>query len=206
MQLFFFWFFCYSSRQYRGNEGQMRELQDQLEAEQYFSVSWHLKVPFLLFKTNLVLSVMSVFPQTLYKTQVKELKEEIEERNRQVQEAHKKVQDLSSERWVWNLEKYEIIDERKRFKNVSSPRHRDSLSAQLDLTVTKAESEQLARALQEEQYFELSQENKKAGARYKQEVMEKDAIISRVSTQLRWCYVRRGHCIISLLSCRLNFC
>lgn len=33
------WFVCPSSRQYRGNEGQMRELQDQLEAEQYFSVS-----------------------------------------------------------------------------------------------------------------------------------------------------------------------
>ncbi|CAF98420.1 unnamed protein product, partial [Tetraodon nigroviridis] len=112
----------------KGNEGQMRELQDQLEAEQYFS--------------------------TLYKTQVKELKEEIEEKNRQVQETHKRVQDLSSER--------------------------DSLSAQLDLTVTKAESEQLARALQEEQYFELSQENKKAGARHKQEIMEKDAIISRL--------------------------
>lgn len=43
-------------------------------------------------------SVTSVFPQTLYKTQVKELKEEIEERNRQVQEAHKKMQELSSER------------------------------------------------------------------------------------------------------------
>lgn len=75
----------------------MRELQDQLEAEQYFSVSSYLKVP-LLFNTNLILNIMSVFPQTLYKTQVKELKEEIEERNRQVQEAHKKVQDLSSER------------------------------------------------------------------------------------------------------------
>lgn len=62
-----------------------------------------------------------------------------------------------------------------------SPGRRDSLSAQLDLTVTKAESEQLARALQEEQYFELSQENKKAGARHKQEILEKDAIISRVS-------------------------
>lgn len=47
--------------------------------------------------------------------------------------------------------------------------------------MTKAESEQLARALQEEQYFELSQENKKAGARHKQEILEKDAIISRVS-------------------------
>uniref|UniRef100_A0A3B4A0F4 Rho-associated protein kinase 1 n=1 Tax=Periophthalmus magnuspinnatus TaxID=409849 RepID=A0A3B4A0F4_9GOBI len=116
------------TKQYRGNEGQMRELQDQLEAEQYFS--------------------------TLYKTQVKELKEEIEEKNRQVQDAQKKVQDLCSER--------------------------DSLSAQLDLTVTKAESEQLARALQEEQYFELSQENKKALARHKQEMSEKDVTISRL--------------------------
>uniref|UniRef100_A0A8C7NBT8 Rho-associated protein kinase 1 n=1 Tax=Oncorhynchus kisutch TaxID=8019 RepID=A0A8C7NBT8_ONCKI len=116
------------TKQYRGNEGQMRELQDQLEAEQYFS--------------------------TLYKTQVKELKEEIEERNRQLQDVHKKVHELHSER--------------------------DSLSAQLDLTVTKAESEQLARALQEEQYFELSQENKKAMARHKQEGSERDSTIARL--------------------------
>ncbi|KAJ8272953.1 hypothetical protein GJAV_G00095440 [Gymnothorax javanicus] len=116
------------TKQYRGNEGQMRELQDQLEAEQYFS--------------------------TLYKTQVKELKEEIEERNRLVQETQKKMQDLHNER--------------------------DSLSAQLDLTVTKAESEQLARALQEEQYYELSQENKKFTSRYKQEISDKDATISRL--------------------------
>lgn len=59
--------------------------------------------------------------------------------------------------------------------------NRDSLTAQLDLTVTKAESEQLARALQEEQYFELSQENKKAGARHKQEIVDKEATIARVS-------------------------
>ncbi|KAJ8268086.1 hypothetical protein COCON_G00132580 [Conger conger] len=91
---------------------------------------------------------------TLYKTQVKELKEEIEERNRLVQETQKKMQDLHSER--------------------------ESLSAQLDLTVTKAESEQLARALQEEQYYELSQENKKVTARYKQEIGEKDATITRL--------------------------
>lgn len=58
---------------------------------------------------------MSVFLQTLYKTQVKELKEEIEERNRQVQEAHKKVQDLSSERWVWNLDTWEIIEKKNTF-------------------------------------------------------------------------------------------
>uniref|UniRef100_A0A8C7T810 non-specific serine/threonine protein kinase n=1 Tax=Oncorhynchus mykiss TaxID=8022 RepID=A0A8C7T810_ONCMY len=120
------------TKQYRGNEGQMRELQDQLEAEQYFS--------------------------TLYKTQVKELKEDIEERNRQVQEVQKKVQELHSER--------------------------DTLLAQLDLTVTKAESEQLARALQEEQYFELSQENKKTTARHKQEGTEKDATIARAVNKL----------------------
>uniref|UniRef100_A0A669CAE5 non-specific serine/threonine protein kinase n=1 Tax=Oreochromis niloticus TaxID=8128 RepID=A0A669CAE5_ORENI len=95
---------------------------------------------------------------TLYKTQVKELKEEIEERNRQTQEANKKVQDLCNER--------------------------DSLSAQLDLTVTKAESEQLARALQEEQYFELSQENKKAVTRHKQEIGEKEATIARAVNKL----------------------
>uniref|UniRef100_A0A3B3RVL1 non-specific serine/threonine protein kinase n=1 Tax=Paramormyrops kingsleyae TaxID=1676925 RepID=A0A3B3RVL1_9TELE len=117
------------TKQYRGNEGQMRELQDQLEAEQYFS--------------------------TLYKTQVKELKEEIEERNRQIQEVHRKVQEFHSER--------------------------ESLSAQLDLTVTKAESEQLARALQEEQYFELSQESKKAASRHKQECSEKDGTITQSS-------------------------
>uniref|UniRef100_A0A8C2GSX6 Rho-associated protein kinase 1 n=1 Tax=Cyprinus carpio TaxID=7962 RepID=A0A8C2GSX6_CYPCA len=89
-------------------------------------------------------AVFSCF-QTLYKTQVKELKEEIEEKNRQTQEALKK-----------------------------------SLSAQLDLTMTKAESEQLARALQEEQYFELSQEHKKAASRYKQEISEKDSTITQL--------------------------
>lgn len=80
----------------------MRELQDQLEAEQYFSVSLSLKLSPCLsdfyLASNHWLIYLSVLPQTLYKTQVKELKEEIEEKNRQVQEAHKKVQDLCSER------------------------------------------------------------------------------------------------------------
>lgn len=79
----------------------MRELQDQLEAEQYFSVSTSRPTflsSVLSVKTTSRSSYLSFFPQTLYKTQVKELKEEIEERNRQVQEAHKKVQDLCSER------------------------------------------------------------------------------------------------------------
>ncbi|XP_037748697.1 rho-associated protein kinase 1 isoform X2 [Chelonia mydas] len=111
--------------QYRGNEGQMRELQDQLEAEQYFS--------------------------TLYKTQVKELKEEIEEKNKETQ---RKIQELQNEK--------------------------ETLAAQLDLAETKAESEQLARGLLEEQYFELTQESKKAASRNRQEITDKDNIVSRL--------------------------
>lgn len=64
--------------------------------------------------------------------------------------------------------------------------------AQLDLTVTKAESEQLARALQEEQYFELSQETKKSLARHKQELIEKESTIARVcnaNTQTPFSYL-----------------
>ncbi|XP_013798449.2 rho-associated protein kinase 1 [Apteryx mantelli] len=113
------------AKQYRGNEGQMRELQDQLEAEQYFS--------------------------TLYKTQVKELKEEIDEKNKETQ---RKMQELQNER--------------------------ETLTTQLDLAETKAESEQLARALLEEQYFELSQESKKAASRHRQEMTDKESIIRRL--------------------------
>uniref|UniRef100_A0A672GL41 Rho-associated protein kinase 1 n=1 Tax=Salarias fasciatus TaxID=181472 RepID=A0A672GL41_SALFA len=112
------------TKQYRGNEGQMRELQDQLEAEQYFSTSATMNICHLI------------------KIYMREKTPEIQQR--------------------------------------FSPVRRDSLSAQLDLTVTKAESEQLARALQEEQYFELSQENKKALTRHKQEMGEKEAIIARL--------------------------
>ncbi|XP_074940892.1 rho-associated protein kinase 1 isoform X2 [Phalacrocorax aristotelis] len=113
------------AKQYRGNEGQMRELQDQLEAEQYFS--------------------------TLYKTQVKELKEEIDEKNKETQ---RKIQELQNEK--------------------------ETLTTQLDLAETKAESERLARTILEEQYFELSQESKKAASRHRQEMTDKDSIIRRL--------------------------
>ncbi|XP_032538104.1 rho-associated protein kinase 1 isoform X2 [Chiroxiphia lanceolata] len=113
------------TKQYRGNECQMRELQDQLEAEQYFS--------------------------TLYKTQVKELKEEIDEKNKETQ---RKMQELQNEK--------------------------ETLTTQLDLAETKAESERLARALLEEQYFELSQESKKAASRHRQELSDMDSIIRRL--------------------------
>ena len=75
----------------------MRELQDQLEAEQYFSVSERQQISVLI-KVKETCPIHLFFFQTLYKTQVKELKEEIDEKNRQVQDSQKKVQDLCSER------------------------------------------------------------------------------------------------------------
>ncbi|XP_026007230.1 rho-associated protein kinase 2 isoform X1 [Maylandia zebra] len=114
-------------------DGQMKELQDQLEAEQYFS--------------------------TLYKTQVRELKEECEERNKLYKEVQQSLQELQEER--------------------------DSLAAQLEITLTKADSEQLARSIAEEQYSDLEKEKimkelelKEMMARHRQELSEKDITIS----------------------------
>ncbi|XP_021104060.1 rho-associated protein kinase 2 isoform X2 [Heterocephalus glaber] len=114
-------------------DGQMKELQDQLEAEQYFS--------------------------TLYKTQVRELKEECEEKTKLCKELQQKKQELQDER--------------------------DSLAAQLEITLTKADSEQLARSIAEEQYSDLEKEKimkeleiKEMMARHKQELTEKDATIA----------------------------
>ncbi|XP_051945717.1 rho-associated protein kinase 2-like [Xyrauchen texanus] len=114
------------------SDGQMKELQDQLEAEQYFS--------------------------TLYKTQVRELKEECEEKNKLYKDMQQSLQELQEER--------------------------DSLAAQLEITVTKADSEQLARSIAEEQYSDLEKEKimkeleiKEMMARHRQELAEKDTTI-----------------------------
>ncbi|XP_061700847.1 rho-associated protein kinase 2 [Syngnathoides biaculeatus] len=114
-------------------DGQMKELQDQLEAEQYFS--------------------------TLYKTQVRELKEECEERNKLFKDVQQSLQELQEER--------------------------DSLAAQLEITLTKADSEQLARSIAEEQYSDLEKEKimkelelKEMMARHRQELSEKDITIN----------------------------
>uniref|UniRef100_A0A8C8DU79 Rho-associated protein kinase 2 n=1 Tax=Oryzias sinensis TaxID=183150 RepID=A0A8C8DU79_9TELE len=114
-------------------DGQMKELQDQLEAEQYFS--------------------------TLYKTQVRELKEDCEERNKLYKEMQQSLHELQEER--------------------------DSLAAQLEITLTKADSEQLARSIAEEQYSDLEKEKimkelelKDMMARHCQELNEKDITIS----------------------------
>uniref|UniRef100_A0A670YFP7 Rho-associated protein kinase 1 n=1 Tax=Pseudonaja textilis TaxID=8673 RepID=A0A670YFP7_PSETE len=109
------------AKQYRGNEGQMRELQDQLEAEQYFSVS----VLYIAQAFNYVVCLFVCL----------------------------KIIILCC---------------------------REAVVTQLDLAETKAESEQLARALLEEQYFELTQESKKAASRNRQEITDKDNIVSRV--------------------------
>uniref|UniRef100_A0AAQ4RS63 Rho-associated protein kinase n=1 Tax=Gasterosteus aculeatus aculeatus TaxID=481459 RepID=A0AAQ4RS63_GASAC len=113
-------------------DGQMKELQDQLEAEQYFS--------------------------TLYKTQVRELKEECEEKNKLHKDAQQSLQELQEER--------------------------DSLAAQLEITLTKADSEQLARSIAEEQYSDLEKEKimkelelKEMMARHRQDLSEKDITI-----------------------------
>ncbi|XP_073258725.1 rho-associated protein kinase 1-like isoform X2 [Porites lutea] len=112
---------------------QMKELQDQLEAETYFS--------------------------TLYKTQVKELREENDEKGKQAQELSNEIRQLNEER--------------------------ESLSAQLELTLTKAHSEQLARSIAEEQYADLEKEKtmielevKELIARHKSDMSEKGAQIT----------------------------
>jgi len=113
---------------------QMKELNDQLEAEQYFS--------------------------TLYKTQVRELKEEVDERSKQVQALQGDLQILQEER--------------------------DSLSAQLELALAKAESEELARSIAEEQIADLEKDKtilelevKEINARNKADVSEKDNFITK---------------------------
>lgn len=65
---------------------------------------------------------------------------------------------------------------------------RDSLAAQLEITLTKADSEQLARSIAEEQYSDLEKEKimkelelKEMMARHRQELAEKDITIGSVS-------------------------
>ncbi|KAI0232790.1 hypothetical protein LSAT2_016895 [Lamellibrachia satsuma] len=117
------------------NELQMKELHDQLEAENYFS--------------------------TLYKTQVRELKEEVDEK----------------------LRLYVDLD--TDFKNLENDR--DSIAAQLQLAVAKADSEQLARSIAEEQLSDVEKEKtmlelelKEAMSRLKSDITKKDMTISSV--------------------------
>ncbi|KAJ8390230.1 hypothetical protein AAFF_G00109690 [Aldrovandia affinis] len=127
-------------KEWQEAHGQMKELQDQLQAEQYFS--------------------------TLYKTQVDELKEECEEKNKLIKDVQQRLQDLQEER--------------------------DSLAGRLEVTLTKADSEQLARSVAEEQYSDLEKEKimkeleiKEMKTRHKQELGEKDSTIASLEESNR---------------------
>uniref|UniRef100_A0AAY5ES12 Rho-associated protein kinase 2 n=1 Tax=Electrophorus electricus TaxID=8005 RepID=A0AAY5ES12_ELEEL len=76
--------------------------------------------------------------------------------------------------------KEECEEKNKLYKDMQ-----DSLAAQLEITLTKADSEQLARSIAEEQYSDLEKEKimkeleiKEMMARHKQELSEKDTTIS----------------------------
>ncbi|XP_068198967.1 rho-associated protein kinase 2-like isoform X2 [Antennarius striatus] len=119
---------------------QLKELKDQLEAEQYFT--------------------------TLYKTQTRELKDECDEKNKALKDAQRRLADYMEER--------------------------DSLTAQLEASLTKADSEQLARSIAEEQYSDLEKEKimkeleiKDMMARHKQELGDKEATISSLEESNR---------------------
>ncbi|KAM4600721.1 rho-associated protein kinase 2-like [Polymixia lowei] len=121
-------------------DGQLKELKDQLEAEQYFT--------------------------TLYKTQIRELKEECDERNKLYKDAQQRLEEFNEER--------------------------DSLAAQLEVSLTKADSEQLARSIAEEQYSDLEKEKimkeleiKDMMARHKQDLGDKEATISSLEESNR---------------------
>ncbi|XP_032398221.1 rho-associated protein kinase 2 isoform X4 [Etheostoma spectabile] len=120
--------------------GQLKELKDQLEAEQYFT--------------------------TLYKTQIRELKDERDERNKLYKEVQQRLAEYQDER--------------------------SSLTAQLEASLTKADSEQLARSIAEEQYSDLEKEKimkeleiKDMMARHKQELGDKEATISSLEESNR---------------------
>uniref|UniRef100_A0A671LUF5 non-specific serine/threonine protein kinase n=1 Tax=Sinocyclocheilus anshuiensis TaxID=1608454 RepID=A0A671LUF5_9TELE len=111
-------------------------------------------------KRSLEKQNMELRKYTLYKTQVRELKEECEEKNKLYKDMQQNLQELQEER--------------------------DSLAAQLEITLTKADSEQLARSIAEEQYSDLEKEKimkeleiKEMMARHRQELLaEKDTTIT----------------------------
>ncbi|XP_078612644.1 rho-associated protein kinase 1-like isoform X1 [Branchiostoma floridae x Branchiostoma japonicum] len=101
---------------------------------------------------------------TLYKTQTKELKEEVEEKVKQCNDLQEELK----------KEQYE----------------KENLSAQVQLMVAKAESEQLARSIAEERFSDLDKEKtmivlelKEKEARHKSEVGEKSQQVKELEEQ-----------------------
>ncbi|KAJ8356866.1 hypothetical protein SKAU_G00196600 [Synaphobranchus kaupii] len=120
--------------------GQVTEVQDLLQTEQYFS--------------------------TLYKTRAHELKEDCEEKNKLIKDLQQRLQDIEDER--------------------------DSLAGRLEVSLTKVDSEQLARSVAEEQYSQLEKDKimkeleiKDMEAQHKQELEEKDSTITSLEESNR---------------------
>ncbi|XP_056436630.1 rho-associated protein kinase 2-like isoform X3 [Gadus chalcogrammus] len=121
-------------------DSQLKDLKDQLETQQYFT--------------------------TLYKTQIREMKEEWDERNKLYQDAQQRLEQYQEER--------------------------ESLASKLEASLTKADSEQLARSIAEEQYSDLEKEKimkeleiKDMMARHRQELSDKEATISSLEESNR---------------------
>ena len=122
------------------NDLQMKELQDQLEAEQYFS--------------------------SLYRTQVKELKDDVEENNKHSEDMQADLETLEEER--------------------------NNLAEQLQLALAKAESEHIALAIAEEQLADVEKEKtvlrleiKELVGRHKLELAKKESLISTAEDNSR---------------------
>ncbi|XP_057678976.1 rho-associated protein kinase 2-like isoform X5 [Corythoichthys intestinalis] len=127
-------------REKQESESLVKDLKDQLEAEQYFT--------------------------TLYKTQIRELKEECDEKNNLYKETQQRLEEYQEER--------------------------ESLASQLEVSLTKADSEQLARSIAEEQYSNLEKEKimkeleiKDMLAKHKQELGDKEATITSLEESNR---------------------
>uniref|UniRef100_A0A668A2J4 non-specific serine/threonine protein kinase n=1 Tax=Myripristis murdjan TaxID=586833 RepID=A0A668A2J4_9TELE len=137
----------------RSSEKQLKQ-----ELNHLLDMKQSLENDCLLCTSPVFLNVLLFFfpPKTLYKTQIRELKEECDERNKLFKEAQQRLEE-------------------------------DSLASQLEVSLTKADSEQLARSIAEEQYSDLEKEKimkeleiKDMMARHKQELSDKEATISSV--------------------------
>ncbi|XP_060947260.1 rho-associated protein kinase 2-like isoform X2 [Limanda limanda] len=102
----------------------------------------------------------------LYKVQIRELKDDCNERNKMFKQAQQRLAEYQEER--------------------------DSMTSQLEASLTKADSEQLARSIAEEQYSDLEKEKimkeleiKDMMARHKQELGDKEATISSLEESNR---------------------
>lgn len=102
--------------------------------------------------------------------------------------------------------------------SLSPSLHRESLASQLEASLTKADSEQLARSIAEEQYSSLEKEKimkeleiNDTMARHKQELGDKEATISSVRSEpgsrLEQMYYQMANCYITpqchMFPCRL---